>query len=162
MEATMHRQEGATLIEVLITVLVMSVGLLGLTATQVVSLKNANNASTSYFASLTAYDIAERMRINPLGVGAGAYDATGVDKDRTPKQTCTAGICSSLQLADMDLFEWGQMVSANLPGGEGAVAVDNNGVATITLTWSGQHTGEDLGTAAGGAEDQAFELVVEL
>lgn len=156
----MKSQRGATLIEILITVLVLSVGLLGLGATQMMSLKNGNNASLSYFASLAAYDIVERMRINPLGVENGAYDATDVDDTQT-QRTCTSGICSTLQLAEMDLYEWGQMLSSNLPEGKGSVAVDD-GEATITVNWSEQHTGENHGTDNGGAEDKSLELVVEL
>ena len=157
----MNHQRGATLIEVLITVLVMSVGLLGLGATQMMSLKNSNNANLTYFASLAAYDIAERMRINPLGVENNAYDATDVDDSQTA-QTCLSGICSTLQLAAMDLYEWGQMLSTNLPGGKGSIAVDDDGEATITVTWLEQHTGKDYGKSAGGAVDRTFEMVVEL
>ena len=156
----MNYQRGATLIEVLITVLVLSVGLLGLGATQMLSLKNSNNANLTYFASLAAYDIAERMRVNPLGVENDAYDATDVDDNQTA-QTCLSGICSTLQMAAMDLYEWGQMLSTNLPGGRGSIAVDD-GEATITVTWTEQHTGENYGQSAGGAMDRTFELVVEL
>lgn len=156
----MKVQRGATLIEILVTILVMSVGLLGLGATQMLSLKNGNNANLSYFASLAAYDIVERMRINPLGVENGAYDASGVDEGQAEK-TCFSGICSTLELAEMDLYEWGQTLSENLPGGEGAIEVDD-GEATITVTWSEQHTGKDYGRSAGGAEERTLELVVEL
>ncbi|WP_323847373.1 type IV pilus modification protein PilV [Microbulbifer magnicolonia] len=156
----MKNQRGATLIEILVTVLVLAVGLLGLGATQMVSLKNGNNANVTYFATLAAYDIAERMRINPLGVENGAYDATDVDGNQTPK-SCVSGICSTLELAAMDLYEWGQTLSANLPEGKGTIAIDD-GEATITVNWTEQHTGENYGKSTGGAEEKSFEMVAEL
>ena len=155
----LHRQQGATLIEILITVLVLSVGLLGLGATQMLSLKNGNNANQTYFANLAAYDIAERMRINPVAVEAGLYEAADVDETRAA-QDCSAS-CSSAQLANMDLYEWGQALSANLPGGKGTIELDDE-TATITVSWKGQHTGSDVGSAEGGAEDKTFIVVVEL
>lgn len=147
------------MIEVLITVLVLSVGLLGLGATQMLSLKNGNNANQTYFANLAGYDIAERMRINPIATEAGMYNATDVDDTRT-SQSC-ATTCSTAQLANMDLFEWGQSLSANLPDGKGTIAVVGR-TATITISWKGQHTGENTGSANGGAEDKSFVLVVEV
>lgn len=155
----LQRQQGATLIEILITVLVLSVGLLGLGATQMLSLKNGNNSNQTYFANLAAYDIAERMRINPLAVEAGLYEAADVD-DTQAVQECTLA-CSSAELANMDLYEWGQALSANLPGGKGTIELDDE-TATITVSWKGQHTGADTGSADGGAEDKTFIVVVEL
>ncbi|MFV8784176.1 type IV pilus modification protein PilV [Microbulbifer sp. SA54] len=161
---SISRQRGATLIEVLITVLILSVGLLGLGATQMLSLKNGNNASQSYFASLAAYEIAERMRINPIG--RTSYNASVVN-DTLTLQDCSQAICSAADLAKMDLYEWGQLLSSNLPEGSGAIEITNDlatGIAsaTITVNWAGQHTGANTGTADGGAEVKTFVLVVNL
>lgn len=155
----MRAQAGATLIEVLITVLVLSVGLLGLGATQMLSLKNGNNAQQAYYATMVAYDIAERMRANPVGVSAGNYNAADVDQDRT-EQSCAA-VCTSAQLANMDLYEWGQLLSETLPAGQGAVAV-NAGQATITVNWTAQHTGANLSDESGVADQKTFVLVADL
>lgn len=164
MRTLFNQQRGATLIEVLITVLVLSVGLLGLGATQMLSLKNGNNASQTYFASLAAYEMAERMRINPIG--RTNYNASIVN-DSQAAQECSDAICSAADLAKMDLYEWGQLLSSNLPEGWGAVEVTKDilteiDTATITVNWTGQHTGANTGTADGGAEVKSFVLVVDL
>ncbi|GAA5525063.1 hypothetical protein Maes01_01623 [Microbulbifer aestuariivivens] len=157
--ATMKSQKGATMIEVLVTILVLSVGLLGLSATQVMSLKNANNSHHRYMAVLAAQEMAERLRGNFLGVQDGLYDDKKVDGSET-KATCRS-MCGPQQLARADLYDWGQLIKQNLPAGEGAISRDE-GTFTLTMTWSEQHTGEKRGSAAGGTEESQFVMVVEL
>jgi type IV pilus assembly protein PilV len=159
MKGIMHRQEGATMIEVLVTILVLAVGLLGLSATQVMSLKNGNNAHHRYMAALAAHEMAERMRANPDGVELASYDGKTVDGSET--DVACSSSCSASNLANMDLYEWGQVISTNLPAGEGEI--DRVGrTITLTVTWNEQHTGENRGTAAGGTEESTFRMVVEL
>lgn len=153
----MGTQRGATLIEVLITVLVLSVGLLGLGATQMLSLKNGNNAQQTYYATMAAYDIVERMRANPVG----NYTVADFDESDTTQQSCATNACSSGDLATMDLFEWGQLLSANLPGASADIAVNGNRV-TVDIEWTAQHTGEKLSSKDGGGEIKTFQLVTEL
>jgi len=188
----MRKQRGATLIEVLISVLVLAVGLLGLAATQMMSMKNGNSAHQRYMATLAAHDMAERMRANAAGVDQGSYygevgegadngSQTGGDDAQTgggDTQTgdddgaddsaedgsndCSSG-CSATQLAAMDKREWGELIKANLPSGSGEISSNNGGDGvTITVKWKEQHTGKNYGAAAGGLEEGEFEMTVEL
>lgn len=152
------KQRGATLIEVMVSVLVLAVGLLGASATQLISLKNGSNAHHRYLAALAAEEILERMRANPIGTGQGKYDKT-VDGTESPV-SCSTG-CSIDALAELDLFEWGQVVSVNLPSGTGEVKRTGSEV-TVTVEWKEQHTGENYASGAGGLESASFEVNVEL
>ncbi|HEY8570577.1 type IV pilus modification protein PilV [Microbulbifer sp.] len=155
----MNKQTGATLIEVLITIVILAVGLLGLSATQVMTLKNSNNAHQRYLAALAAHEMVERMRANPDGVETGAYD----NKEVTGAETAVActSTCDRSQIASLDLYDWGRVISSNLPAGKGKV-VRNGTQFTLTVNWKEQHTGEKAGSNAGGAQDSSFEMVVDL
>ena len=155
----MKKQTGATMIEILVTILVLAVGLLGLSATQVMSLKNGNNAHHRYMAALAAHEMAERIRANPDGLELSGYSGKTVDGSEASVNCATN--CNAGAIANLDLYEWGQVISTNLPGGEGEIGVAGRTV-TLTVTWNEQHTGESRATAAGGTEESTFEMVVEL
>ena len=125
-----HNNAGFSLIEVLITVIVLSVGLLGLAGMQAFGLRNNQEAYMRSQATILASDIAERMRANTLGVDAGHYNlgtATAV-----AACTTTAG-CTAQQLAQQDLFEWRTALFNALPTptptnaglGEAVVCIDS-------------------------------------
>lgn len=102
-------QGGFTLIEVLIAVLLLSIGLMGLAALQSASLSNNRSAMARSRASLLAYSILDRMRANPQAARRGQYQI-GL------AQAAPGG---SNRVA-MDLHAWKQEV-ASLPSGQGAV-----------------------------------------
>lgn len=60
--APSHRQSGFSLLEVLITVLVFSIGLLGLAGLQIIALKSNQNAMSRSIASEAAYDMIDLLR----------------------------------------------------------------------------------------------------
>jgi len=70
------KQSGFSLIEVLISVLVLAIGLLGLGGLQLASLKGASNSHSRNVATMYAMELADRMRANPLGVQGGFYSGS--------------------------------------------------------------------------------------
>lgn len=122
------RQRGFTLIEVMIAVLVLSIGLLGLAGLQVTALRNNQTAFLRTQAAILSGDIIERMRANQAGVTAGAYDqATGA-----AKAACkTTSGCGAADMAANDVYEWRQLVRQYLPTpnstslGEAIVCIDS-------------------------------------
>jgi type IV pilus assembly protein PilV len=118
------RVAGASLLEVLVTVGLLSIGLLGIAGTQAVGLKNVANASLRTQASVLAYDIVDRLRANRPAAEAGSYNIT----------LGAAAPTSPTTLAQQDLAQWKGGLAANLPQGDGAVAVAA-GVATVTVRW---------------------------
>jgi type IV pilus assembly protein PilV len=119
-------QSGLSLIEVLITVVLVSIGLLGLAGLQLTSVQNSNSSSERFIATTLAQDILERMRANrnrAIGPGRVYNLAMGADPG-------VGGVEGD------DLEAWTDAIGAALPSGQGAVAVDDDGVATVTLQWT--------------------------
>lgn len=132
-----RQQAGFSMIEVLITVVVLSIGLLGLAGLQIDSLQAEAGAQQRAGIAFLGQDMAERIRSNPVGKEAGAYDnltTPGTD------QGCISSGCTPTELAQHDLYEWGQLLAAQLPSGVGRV-VNNGGVFTVTVMWDDKRTG---------------------
>lgn len=114
---------GFTLLEVLVALIVLSIGLLGLAGLQLTTVTNTRDAYHRTQAIMLSYDIADRMRANLDAVGDGDYDA---NTTTTMVSDCrsTAG-CSTTEMANDDLALWRQAVAA-LPAGEGIVCIDSS------------------------------------
>lgn len=121
--STLRNQAGTTLIEVLITVVLVSVGLLGLAGLQLTSVQNTNSAAERFEATTLARDILERLRANRQQALNGLYN---LDMEDDPG---AAGLVGD------DLNAWMAALGA-LPNGDGSIAVDNNGVVTIEVEWT--------------------------
>ena len=118
----LDRQSGFTLIEVLVAVIVLSIGLVGVAGLQAVSLKNNQSAFMRSQASALAYDLADRMRANVPGANANMYDPTAKAATASCK---TATGCTTQQMAQNDLFEWDAAITTYLPDGQGFVCIDS-------------------------------------
>ena len=117
------RQRGMTLIEALVALLVLSIGLLGVAALQMSSLRNTHAAHMRSQATALASDITDRMRANRTVALAGAYNiAIG------------ATLTAPATLAEVDLSTWKNSLAATFPAGDGSVAVDPaTNIARITI-----------------------------
>jgi type IV pilus assembly protein PilV len=136
----MKMNNGFTLIEVLVAVIILAIGLLGLAGIQTVGLKNNQSAYARSQATQLAYDIADRMRANVAGVAT--YTTTD-PTDATETASCsTATGCTAAQMAQTDLFQWNATLTDILPSGSGTIAVAGN-VFTITITWDDDHDGDN-------------------
>lgn len=122
--------QGFTLLEVLVALVVLSIGLLGLAGLQATSLRNNTSAYQRSIATMQAYDIADRMRANMPAVRNGAYVFAGI-----PPGVVSCSPCTSAQIATIDAQEWNGANAALLPAGTGSVAQGGN-VFMITITWS--------------------------
>ncbi len=123
------RQSGFTLIEVLVAVLIVSVGVLGVAGLQLLSLQNNTSAMFRTQAIQGAYDILDRARANSDQDYSLAMDAApGGGPD------CAAQDCSPLQMRNYDLREWREALAAVLPEGGGSVVV-TGGAMTVTVRW---------------------------
>ncbi len=138
----MMLNKGFTLIEVLVAVVILAGGLLGLAALQASSLSNNYSAYNRSQAVQLAYDIADRMRANPTA--AANYAAVppyncpkGGTAESCPACTSAANVCTPIELAQKDLFEWNNNIIAVLPvNGSGIITAGANGVYTVTISWS--------------------------
>ena len=127
------RLRGFMLVEVLVTVVIFTVGILGVIGLQTLALSSAHLSSLRSEATLLVSDMAERMRSNLGAVNAGA--ATTYD-DATPGTNACRAIyataveaspvtCTPAELAADDLQDWLDQVQQRLPGGEGIVCLDS-------------------------------------
>jgi type IV pilus assembly protein PilV len=114
-----RRDAGFTLIEALIALVVLAVGLLGIAALYVESLRASRSALYRTQAVVFATDLADRIRANRNACTAGgcAYEGVGA---LTATCETTAG-CTPAQLAANDLKRWLDTGAGALPGFAGSV-----------------------------------------
>lgn len=111
-----HKNSGFTLIEVLVTVVVVSIGLLGLAGLQINGLRANMSSEARSKATLLASDILERMRANPVGVTNNNYanvTTAGAGCAAAPNPFCSnnaAGVavasCTTAEMAAFDAWVW--------------------------------------------------------
>jgi len=149
---------GFTLIEVLVTLLVLSIGMLGVASLQMYGTRSGHDAYLRSQAVMLAYDIADRMRANPDGVDAGDYD--GVSSAPSPYTDCLANSCSVSQLADYDVAQWYATLAEVWPSATANITVSGSGidaVRVITISWETRRVGRQV-SGASDTETQQFVL----
>ncbi len=114
-------QCGMTLIEVLIAVLVLVIGMLGMAAMQLQSIKFAESAKWRSHATFLAYDIVERIRANKSNAASYAH-AAGASG---PSESATA-------IYDKDMYEWLEQL-ALIKGEELSSVVIDGDTVTVTI-----------------------------
>lgn len=137
-------QSGASLVEVLVSILIASIGLLALAGVNAASVRYTKMSQYSAQATLLANDIADRLRANRDGFMSDAYvyrmtwaDQSG--EPSLPAELCntSSSLCTSSDLAALDMAQWRMLVRAQLP--EGSVFVLRDGgvgsAADVWLAW---------------------------
>lgn len=143
-----RRQRGLTLIEVLVSMLVMALGLLGMAALQTTTLRYQLGTAERASLGLLLSDFAERVRINVGASATGpstAYLRTGSDFNWTKisgaltatAPNCDAGttVCSPDQQAQRDMEQWLAAVRAQLPQGGAIVSGAAGTGLAVTFAW---------------------------
>ncbi|UXI66318.1 type IV pilus modification protein PilV [Tahibacter amnicola] len=126
-----RRAAGFSMIEVLVAIAVIGIGLLGLAALQIFSVKANQSANYRTQATALAYDLMDRMRANRPGVVAGQYYAAfsgGTGR-------CTGAAPTTGPLAARDLHEWKCAVRDQLPSGDGRVQMPG-GRIIVSIRWA--------------------------
>lgn len=132
---TIRRQAGVGMIEILVTILILSIGFLGMAALQTKALSTNNSAMTRSMATLATYSILEAMRADRANAVAGGYDGTVI-----------ANACPNNQasLADRQLHAWcGQLAQSIGPVATttGTVACSSTGACTVTIQFDDSRAG---------------------
>jgi type IV pilus assembly protein PilV len=130
------RQSGLSLIEVMIAIVIVSVGLLGIAGLQLKGLQYSNESHLRNQAVLQVLDMADRMRANIEGVADADYDQlegmpTGTQPD------CSSGDCSAAQVALLDHFQWEAANQSLFPSGTGVVCHGVNTLAPLDCSGVG-------------------------
>ncbi len=133
-------QKGFTLVEVLVALVVMSVGMLGIAALYLEGMRAGRTALYRTTAITLAADMADRIRANR---NAGlAYAGTGPGAD----SGCVNGPvdCTAAELAADDWLDWSTRLTTQLPeGASGEVAIDGAIPATYTITVAWPEIGQE-------------------
>ncbi|WP_133129559.1 type IV pilus modification protein PilV [Legionella yabuuchiae] len=132
---SIHNQAAFSLLEVLISVVVLAIGLLGIAAMQLNMIRYNHSAHLRSIAIAQVNNMIDSMRANYAGVEAGHYNAiSGIP----PDPACSN--CSSSQIAQRDAHIWNSYNSELLPSGQGTVT-NNGSTHTITVHWDNNRTG---------------------
>ena len=134
MRAHPRKSAGFSLVEAMVSLIVISVGMIGIAALYGQGLSAGRTALSRTVAVNLAATMAENVRVNRLG--QAAYAGAGADNNCDPD--AGGGVdCTPAQMAAHDLFLWNADVAAQLPNGVGTVAFAGGTppTYTITVTW---------------------------
>jgi len=137
-----------TLIEVLITIFITSVGLLAVGMMQIIALQSNHESSQRSYAITMAENMISRMRSTPI-VNLADYETTvGGTPLSTPSPICSfVATCTSAQKITYDLWQWEQLLigtqektgtnnSGGLVNANGCIDITNN-LIEIIVAWDG-------------------------
>ncbi len=157
----LNTQRGFSLLEVLVALVVLSIGLMGIASMQVVGLQFNQQALTSTRAIELAADMADRIRANVGSEQAAILRNTyEVDFDAPAANpgtwcadrmggTVAIGDCTKAQLAEFDIWQWKRALQAGSGSGlaDGAGSIDHeidlNGLSTYTIDVRWSERGEE-------------------
>jgi len=121
---------GFTLIEVLVTFVVLAIGLLGIVSLQALSKTSQHQGIQRTRAVAIADALLEKIRINPAGLttyAIGLNPLGGGSISSEPVPDCISAVCTPTQMAGHDLWAWEQFLDGT------AVTVDGGATATAGL-----------------------------
>lgn len=134
----MRRQAGFSMIEVLVTMLIISLALLGTAGLQNYSMRLNQGGQFRSQAVFLVADLAERMEANKASAIAGEYVLANTSSPGASSTTCTQGACNQSALAAYDLAVWANAVSSSLPQSSWSVqqtVSGNPSTYVITVNW---------------------------
>ncbi|TAN65298.1 MAG: type IV pilus modification protein PilV [Methylobacter sp.] len=162
---------GFTLIEVLVSMVILAIGLLGLASLQGISLKNSQDAYLYSQANALAYEMSDRIKANKRG-----WNPSGTIVN-IPIASCAAGCntvaapCTTAQMAAYDYCYWQQKAITTLSAGATAVVSTSPKAGSttcvgavpslcLTMTWS--RINQDLSKQSGSTalQNSTYELEV--
>ena len=127
-------QKGLTMIEVLVSIVILAIGLLGAAVLQTLSLEGTANTGYRTSAMYLAQDLVDKMRANSV-----AMDDYGDVSKAAAKAAChEAAGCTSQEMAYNDLKEWTDAIADRLPEGVGSVRLPGVGQPNleIDISWT--------------------------
>ncbi|MEH6610820.1 MAG: type IV pilus modification protein PilV [Halioglobus sp.] len=157
-------QHGWGLVEVMISVFILAVGILGLATMQLAAKRLIFEAAQRSLATDLSRDILERIRSNPGELSRYIARVNNMLLDRPTAflgANCSKTECSSAELADYDIWDWSQEIQGDRVRSAGKAAGGlfhpaacmhaRDGQVTVVVAWRGvtefdQTTLEDPGS----------------
>ena len=143
-EAQASGERGFSLLEVLIALVVLSVGLLGIAGLQTFSLQFNHQSYERTQATVLISEMFDRIMANPAAARDGRYDDVPSDttaSSYTYGSCLTTGCATTSELANFDIFVWKTAIeNSKMSQGTGMIQRVNKGdrsslVYNITITW---------------------------
>jgi type IV pilus assembly protein PilV len=134
---------GIAMVELMVALLVFSIGWLGLASAQLTGKRAGYDALQRSVATALAGDLLERVRANPGHASRYAVEALGADGERLsePEPNCDTSNCSGVQLAAFDLWQWQRQLLGGDAGATGtllaprACIASDAGMVRVVITW---------------------------
>jgi type IV pilus assembly protein PilV len=162
---TMNRrsERGFTLVEVLVALVVLSVGLLGMAKMVMVSSHSNDSAYLRSQAVALGYQALDAMRANLTASTTTGYatalGAMPLPPSGWPAGGCVSGNCSNNALAAWDVYAWKLGLSQSLPGGTGSIATSGGFpmMATVVVRWD-DSVAQTIFAGAGATQTNSITL----
>lgn len=147
---TAHRRaaaRGSTLLEVLVAILVLSIGMLGIAGLQISSLRYSQGGWARAAVAASLSDLADRVRNNPDSIPTAyvneskyateraAIEDGSLQSDFADARNCDSKTCTPAQLALYQSMEWRLAVARDIPGGAGYVTGSSATGYVATVLW---------------------------
>lgn len=162
----MRKESGFSMLEILVSMIVIMIGVLGIAGMQLLSINNTEVARYQSLAALLASSMAAEMQANVAYWGTAStpitVTGTAISGIAVGGTSCLNAVCTPTQLAAYDLQNWGLAMANTLPGGSGAIScavIPAPTVCTLTLNWS-EKTVASLGTPAGSSAPMTYTTMV--
>lgn len=158
------QQHGFSMIEILITIVIISIALLGSAGLQAYALKTNQGGQFRNQAAFLVGDIVERMEANKAySVNVTTYygDANSMTTSSTD---CAAATCSASVLAAYDVTNWQNAISAVLPQGFGTISgVPGNPASyMVVVNWVDRKTNTKYSAALTAAAAEPFAITTNI
>lgn len=157
-------QRGISLLEVLISLLILSLGALGFAGLQLKGLKTTEDANYRAQATLIAQDAIERILANPSAMEsyltANSYSAGTAGS--TPPSACTNAPCSAGAMATQDKAHISWTAANSLPGGRAMATECFGSTQCVVVSWNGMDPASCITNNAINTDEDSTCLVLEV
>jgi len=148
--SVMRRTQGFTLVEILIAIVIFSIGLLGIAGLQVAGMRFTHGSQLRTIAVSQVESMADLMRANQFAVQKGLYNVKDTAIPETDTPDCATELCTATERAAYDLKTWNyaqedapiQSNADSLPLGDGMVCRDSTPNDGETDDWQCDNTGD--------------------
>lgn len=150
-------QRGFSMIEVLVTLVILAMAMLGSAGLQAYAMKTGQGGQFRNQAAFLVADMVERMEANKTK----SVSASGYASALSSSVDCSSNSCSPDDLAAYDVTQWKAAILAVLPEGTGTVtqtAAGNPSTYTVTINWVDRKTNAQYSSATAAGATESFSI----
>ena len=143
-------QRGVSMIEVLVTLMIIALAMLGAVGLQAHAMRLNQGGQFRAQAVFLAGDLAERMEANKAAAVAGTYVVTTSSTPMSSSNACDSSACTADQLAERDLSQWQNAIAQTLPQSTWTITQTTPGnpsTYTIVIVWVDRRSNTSYATS---------------